>query len=912
MAGEWNGTVFDGRFEGDTAQGGDADEILYGNGGSDTLRGGGGSDQLYAGTFDGKIGADDVDKLYGEEGDDFLSGYLLAPKKSVIDGGDGNDSASFYASVGNDASAPRKVSFKLTQTGSFVTIDGDESAYVKGVEQLQIYNYRDQLNITGGSRDDYIYATGKGSVLRGGGGNDGLGAALATGFKVYVDAGSGDKDSLDLQNTERLTLTMSGDPGSKKGATLKSGDTTVATVKGVDRLSVIGGNGDDVLTGGSGDTSFDTGTGSDRLTTKDGNDRLAVDIATGKDTIKAGGGTDFLTMRTGATAEAVVMSGSLADLTVKVGTEKARTVLTATSVEGVDISGGAGDDKFFGGKENDRFRLGGGANSVSAGDGNDFISVEVDDKLDKKIDGGKGFNTLELSVPFQETRNIVMKLTSADGFDVTLGGEKAMHVTGVHAITMQGYGSQGDDTLFGLAADDVLQGGNGADTLSGDDGNDRLDGGYDDKTDMLEGGSGDDNLFTGGSGRDKLDGGSGNDTLSGAGKLDGGSGNDELFTASGGTLIGGSGNDFASMAMGSEAAGLSVTLVKGKTVEARLGDAVVATLSGIEGVGGGEGDDHLTGDSGDNRISGGVGSDTLDGGGGVDTVDFTTSMNFANRGYEITLLGSKKFLVDVTGEFTDLFDKDTIRNFENVTGSIYDDAITGDGKDNRLDGGDGADRLVGGGGDDTLVDGTRIFVGADTMKGGTGDDTYEVHGAHSVIVEKKKQGFDTVIAYTDVTLGKGQAIEKIVATGEEPEPGFGYDSVRLAGNELANTIEGWKGIDTLTGGGGADNFVFRFAPSKENRSFDEITDFKVGQDKIQLDDKAFKAFEKGEDVADADFFVIPKGKKLSPDYKEHLIYHSETGYLYYDSDGSKGKAELLAFAKLDTGLKLGADDFQII
>ena len=111
-----------------------------------------------------------------------------------------------------------------------------------------------------------------------------------------------------------------------------------------------------------------------------------------------------------------------------------------------------------------------------------------------------------------------------------------------------------------------------------------------------------DNVITGGLGVDTLNGDGGNDTFKrvlgdGADVIDGGSGSDTLdYTGTVGDLT----------------VDLGTSLVPD-----------VASITSIENVIGGSGNNSLTGDSGDNVLTGGLGVDTLDGGDGVDTAAYT-------------------------------------------------------------------------------------------------------------------------------------------------------------------------------------------------------------------------------------------------------------------------------------------------
>jgi Ca2+-binding RTX toxin-like protein len=889
MAGTWTGTTYSGDDTNEAVKGTTANEMISGRGGSDTLKGGGGNDQIYASDFEGGYAAGEVDKLYGEAGNDTLYNNALAPVGAILDGGSGDlDTANLQGAYpfGGTPAEPKTVSFTLTESGSYVLVDGKKGLYVKGAEALNFTNYSDHVTVTGGARSDYIYATGDGSVLKGLGGDDRFSARITAGFQVKIDGGAGTEDTLFLANDgtnfNPLTLTMKGD--AEKGATLISNGKVVATIKGIENLSLKGGSGNDTLFGGSGDNSFTTAGGGDKLTTYDGNDSFNLDIASGKDTIKAGGGSDSLTMTALGSTKSIVMSGSLAALTVKTG---AATALTASGIETVAISTGSGNDKVFGEKGNDSFSVGLGANSIKGGEGDDSATLNIDQKLDT-IDGGDGKNRLTLVGPGGQDA-IIMKAVGASGFDMTAGGAKAMHAVNFSQLSLY-YASDAADTLIGLAGDDTIEGSYGNDKISGGRGNDQLSGGSDDDT--LNGGEGDDNL-SGGAGRNTLSGGTGNDTLtSGAGSFDGGEGVDLA------TLNAGSAND-----------GVTVTLVKGKTVNVTSEGSVIATLKSIENLTGGYYDDHLTGDAGGNVIDGGNGSNELDGGAGIDTVRFASYSNIFGGGLTITLKGSKDSTVTKSGGPFNPSTTDTFRNFENVIGTSSGDTITGDGRGNRIEGGGGKDLLKGGAGNDTLVEGYGFGLGgfdAATLEGGSGSDTYEIRNSGAVIKETKGNGNDTVIASANYTLAKGVAVESLKAGIQAVFAGFN-PPLKLGGNELDNTIQGGQGADTLTGGGGHDTFVFALAIGGQN--IDTITDFKVDNDEINLDRKIFKALgSKAGDLPDKAFHL---GAATSE--AQHILYDSKTGAVSYDSDGNKKNGQAaVQFATLDPNLKLGADDFHIV
>jgi Ca2+-binding RTX toxin-like protein len=184
-------------------------------------------------------------------------------------------------------------------------------------------------------------------------------------------------------------------------------------------------------------------------------------------------------------------------------------------------------------------------------------------------------------------------------------------------------------------------------------------------------------------------------------------------------------------------------------------------------------------------------------------------------------------------------------------GHGHDRLWGGDGHD-RMYGDKGHDRLYGGGGNDRLYgqDGNDRLcgdAGADRMWGGRGNDTYLVDDRGDRVHEGRNQGTDTVKASVSYSLA-GTHVEKLVLTGSADlnATGNSLDNI-LTGNGGNNTLRGGAGHDVLkggagddvlkggtghdrlTGGTGADTFVF-----ERGGGFDTVTDFRHGQDKIDV------------------------------------------------------------------------------
>jgi Ca2+-binding RTX toxin-like protein len=298
------------------------------------------------------------------------------------------------------------------------------------------------------------------------------------------------------------------------------------------------------------------------------------------------------------------------------------------------------------------------------------------------------------------------------------------------------HGTDEHDTAAGAEGNDHLYGEGGDDSMQGDDGND-----------YLNGGSGNDTLY-GGPGSDTFVGGQGNDLIvaeSGTASLDGGSGDDKIFTWSSlgfsinSIVNGGGGNDVIddeSQSRGTTVdggAGLDrytlyrhETLTQGATIDFTPGQSSVITLpdatnfKNIEYLdfNGGTGNDTVTfrsprydSTSSGNMFNGNGGNDTLR----VFWKDATTTISTG-------LSGDRYFVSQmVDGSYVSVIycDGFSTENFTMESGSA----------DDFLDGGDGTDILRGNGGADRL----NGFLGHNTMEGGAGNDTINNSGKHSML-----------------------------------------------------------------------------------------------------------------------------------------------------------------------------------
>ena len=130
----------------------------------------------------------------------------------------------------------------------------------------------------------------------------------------------------------------------------------------------------------------------------------------------------------------------------------------------------------------------------------------------------------------------------------------------------------------------------------------------------------------------------------------------------------------------------------------------------------------------------------------------------------------------------------------------------------------------------------------------------------------------------------------------------------ISGNSGNNAINGLGGNDVLTGAQGRDAFVFNTALNAST-NVDRITDFSVVDDTIRLDNAIFVALG-GNGTLTANQFVA-NASGVVTNASQHIIYETDTGWLYYDSNGSAVGGST-HFATLAANLALTNADFVVV
>lgn len=631
--------VITGTAGNDTLTGTSANDEISGLDGNDSITGGGGFDTLFGGNGnDTLIGGNGPVTAYGGTGNDT---YRLL---------NSNGLHSFYGGANTDTVDLTNLSFNWTLTlvlvnGQYGTRITHSASFITTItafetEMIRLGNGGDQATAFSSNMETRSFEMG--------GGNDTV--TSVTIFDITsingwsLDGGAG-TDRLDFRSLTSFGLNLT------TGQLVLAGKGAATAVNFED---VLGGSGNDSITGTSGANMLFGGHGNDSLFGLDGNDSLEggdgddyLDAGSGNNTIRGGNGNDE------------IYAGSGNDLII-------------LSSGNHIVEAGAG---------NDTIQMGDGAfgpgavNDIDAGVGDDLVLINTQN-ISAEIDGFLGIDTLDFSgigvalswlvqysaadlanvatrsgqrIEFWEFERLIMHsgndtinavsngfgwipyIDARGGNDILRFDATAPIASGRVADWFGGTGTDtldlsastaarvfnmttgqinidtaqasrarefenvttgsGNDSITGSTLGNIIRTGTGNDTVFGGGGDDSLDGGSGDNA--LSGGDGNDTL-TAGDGRDTLSGGDGNDSVQGGGgrdRINGENGDDTLSGGAGrDVLVGGLGND---------------VLIGGNGNDVLRGRANADTLYG------GAGDDTLDPGLGKDRIVTGAGADVI-------------------------------------------------------------------------------------------------------------------------------------------------------------------------------------------------------------------------------------------------------------------------------------------------------------
>ena len=715
-----------GSAHGDTLLGAAEAEVILGAAGADSLGGAAGDDRLEGGdggdTLDGGAGDDTLlggagaESLQGGEGLDWAD-HTGATSGVVADLGTGLG-AGFAAGdrfAGIEALRGARHGDTLTGDGLANTLDGDA-----GSDRLE-----------GGAGNDLLLGSEGADTLIGGDGVDTADyGASATRVSVNLVAGTG---AGGVAGIGAGGVAGSGAGGLAAGDRLSGIEVVIGsfandTIRGSAEAETLqGGAGDDVLRGGGGADRLDGGDGFDLADLRDLAAAMVVDLAAG-------------TMDGGVVLAGIeaVLAGAGADT----------------------LRGSAAGDRMEGGEGDDLLLAGAGADTLAGGTGRDTVDYGASAGA-VSVSGGAHGGVFALGGDAEgDVLSSVEGLVGSAGDDLLAGNDAA-------------------NRLAGGAGDDLLVGGRGADTLEGGEGTDSAD--YSTSSTRIWVDLGTGSAAGGAAASDRLSGievvigSTGDDTLRGSGTaetLRGGDGNDLLAGGGGADLIeGGAGLGDVALILGAGAA--TVDLGAGTLGG---GEAEGDTLTGIEGVTGGGGDDWLRGDAAANLLAGSGGADTLVAVGSGDTLNGGTGADLADFAPEFGPRLADLATGAVTGFGFDGPVEHRLIGIEHLNGGGFGDVLQGNSAANHLRGNGGNDTLGGGEG------------GADTLDGGSGTDLVAWDGRTRAIAANLATG-------TTSDLGRLLGVEALRGGG-------GADS--LIGTEGGDNLAGAGGADTLVGGEGGD------------------------------------------------------------------------------------------------------------
>lgn len=683
-----------------------------------------------------------ADTIYGMGGDDTIFGYA---GNDTLEGGDGNDAIN--PGAGNDTIKGGLGTDTLYYTSSTLAVavnlatltpqvvNASKTDTITGIENLVGSFYADTL--TGDANNNLIDGGPDNDTMSGGAGIDTV---------SYDNAARRVSVTLATQGASQMVSSYV----LTNGATVEEWDTlnSIENLIGSEYNDTLAGDGNaNTITGGYGDDSLSGGAGIDTVSYADAGVGVTVSLAVTA-AQATGWGSDTISLFENLTgsayndtlsgnANANVFDGGAGTDTLSY--DAVATALTANLATGTASGGGGADtilniENLTGGTANDTLTGNGGDNVLDGNTGADTLTGGLGN--DTYIVDNASDTTVE---NLNEGTDLV---TSSITWTLAANVENLRLLSGA----INGTGNTLNNVIYAGSGDNTLDGATGTDTLSYADATAAITASLALATAQATGGSGIDTI----SNFENLTGSAFDDTLGGDGAaniLDGGVGHDVLtyaaFTTAGTT-------------------GVTVNLVL--AMATGWGND---TIYNFEDIVGSAYDDTLSGSNHDNTITGGAGNDTMDGGWGSDTLSYAT----ATAGVTITL-------ASLVAQNTIGAGIDTVVNFENITGSAFNDTLSGDWGNNILDGGGGADTLI----------------------GGTGNDTYYVDNAGDVTTENLNEGTDLVITTATLTLGNN--LENLR---------LGAGAINGTGNGLDNLIYSGTGNNTLNGGAGIDTVSYLYA-----------------------------------------------------------------------------------------------------
>lgn len=381
-----------------TINGGDGDDVLYGGEGNDTIFGGGGRDRIF-----GRGGDDTLD---GGAGNDLLNGGEGSDR---LLGGSGNDIYQFgqpfnfqidyVAELGNSGTDTFDFS-NSTNTPVTVDLTKDNALALQGLRRVESFAAGQAANIEnviGTPGNDVILGNAANNDITGGDGNDRLEGRKGNDRYLFANPqsgqtdiireyGSNGRDTLFFgQSTIPVIVDLQRDTGMALHGSRTVNMMAAGLVKNME--NIVGGSGNDTLSGNAADNIIEGGEGSDTMQGRAGNDRYvfrdAQQVQTdtvieypdrGRDTL------DF----SGLVNPLFDVNVDLRTSGLTIATHASRTVNVGNAGQAryfEDIIGGAGNDILIG-NEAGNFLSGGAGRDILVGSGGrDYLNGGAGDDI---------------------------------------------------------------------------------------------------------------------------------------------------------------------------------------------------------------------------------------------------------------------------------------------------------------------------------------------------------------------------------------------------------------------------------------------------------------------------------------------------------------------------------------------------
>lgn len=322
--------------------------------------------------------------------------------------------------------------------------------------------------------------------------------------------------------------------------------------------------------------------------------------------------------------------------------------------------------------------------------------------------------------------------------------------------------------------------------------------------------------------------------------------------------------------------------------------------SGNDKLYGKRGDDQLFGGTGNDILDGGAGNDTLDGGEGADTM-------IGGKGDDLYIVDSASDkIIEMSNQGIDTvsislqlpngepptFNYKLRDNVENLEGGAFMELhAAGNALDNKLIGGySGNFYLHGKDGNDYIEAGTKS---GNYLYGDAGNDTLVSPFTNTILIQMMDGG-----------------------TGNDTLTG-GLNSYgdTLVGGAGKDKLTGLYGSDILTGGAGADQFIYTnpYEGSgidifTDKPAIETIKDFSVTEDIIVVSAAGFGGGLVSGAAITSDQFTLGS---TATDASDRLIYDNKNGALWFDVDGT-GSTAAVQLASLPTGLAMTNNHISVI